>query len=194
METAKQHASSSDRHCDSDARSRREERQMGNTDDGCERNLQNESEVTVVGGGTCRNKVKETIVLCESDETDDTEYNPKEESATDESSESSSTETSSLSKERDHLLTELVEVLGKGNCKEGSVLDCEKPWREEINEFISMKTSQGYTFKTPAESSLILREITKRKKTVKKKYFKKYFEETQVTVTRRWTWGFGVGT
>ena len=71
--TAKQHASSSDRYCDSDARSRGEESQMGNTDDGCERDLQNESEVTIVGG-TCRNKVKETIVLSESDEIDDTEY------------------------------------------------------------------------------------------------------------------------
>ena len=149
--TAKQHESSSDRYCDSDASSRGEESQMGNTDNGCERDLQNESEVTIMGG-TCRNKVKETIALSESDETDDTEYNPKEESDTDESSESSSTETSFLSQERDHLLTELVEVLGKGNCKVGSFLGCEKPWREEINKFISMKTSQGYTFKTPAES------------------------------------------
>ena len=113
--TAKQHASSSDRYCDSDARSRGEESQMGNTDDGCERDLQNESEVTIVGG-TCRNKVNQTIVLSESDQIDDTEYNPKDESDTDESSESSSTETSFLSQERDHFLTELVEVLGKGNC------------------------------------------------------------------------------
>ena len=119
-------------------------------DGGYEINLQNVSEVTIVGG-TCSNKAKETIVLSESDETDDTEYNPKEEPDTDQSSESSSTEKSSLSQECDHLLTELVEVLGEENCKEGSFLDLEKPWREEIKEFISVKTSQGYTFKTAAE-------------------------------------------
>ena len=120
-------------------------------DGGYEINLQNESKVTIVGG-TCSNKAKETIVLFESDETDDTEYNPKEEPGTDQLSESSSTEKSSLSQECNHLLTELVKVLGKENCKEGSFLDLEKPWREEIKEFISVKTSQGYTFKTPAES------------------------------------------
>ena len=152
--SAKHHASTSDHFCDSDARSRGEESRIGNTDgiDGSyEINLQNESEVTIVGG-TCSNKAKETIVLSESDETDDTEYSPKEEPDTDQSSESSLTEKSSLSQECDHLLTELVEVLGEENCKEGSFLDLEKPWREEIKEFISVKTSQGYTFKTPAES------------------------------------------
>ena len=152
--SAKQQVSTSDRYCDSDARSRGEESQIGNThsiDDGYERNLQDESEPTVLDH-TCSKKAKDTIVLSESDGTDGTEYDPREEPDTDQSSESSSNETFSLSQERDHLLTELVEVLGEGNCKKGSFLDCEKPWREEINEFISMKTSQGYNFKTPAES------------------------------------------
>jgi len=162
--SAKQHTSTSDRYRESDLGSRGKESQIGNTDsadDGYERNLQNESEATI--GGTCSNKSKDTIVLSESDETDDTEYNPKEESDTDQSSESSSTETSSLSQERDHLLTELVEVLGKGKCKEGSFLDCEEPWREEINDFIRMKASQGYTFKTPAESFSDLTQTYKEK-------------------------------
>ena len=174
--TEQQHASSSDRYCDSDARSRGEESQMGNTDDGCERDLQNESKVTIVGG-MCRNKVKETIVLSESDEIDDMEYNPKEESDTDESSESSSTETSFLSQERDHLLTELVEVLGEGNCKEGSFLDCKKPWREEINKFINMKTSQGYTFKTPAESfSDLTRKYEEKEEDSQEEVFQEIFQ------------------
>lgn len=50
--SAKQYASTSDHFCDSDARSRGEESQIGNTDgidDGYEINLQNENEVTIVG-------------------------------------------------------------------------------------------------------------------------------------------------
>lgn len=127
--------------------------------------------------GTCSNKAKDTIVLSESDETDDTEYNPKEEPDTDQSSESSSTEKSSLSQERDHLLTELVEVIGKENCKEGSFLDREEPWREEIKEFISMKTSQGYTFKTPAESlSDLMRTYEEKEEGSQEEVFQEIFQ------------------
>ena len=65
---AKHHASTSDHFCD-----RGEEIRIGNTegiDGGYEKNLQNASEVTIVGC-TCSNKAKEIIVLSESDETDD---------------------------------------------------------------------------------------------------------------------------
>ena len=61
-------------------------------------------------------EVTDVITVSESDESD-TEYDPNEDSDTDESNEVHWTETSSsLSQECDQLMTELVEVIGKDNC------------------------------------------------------------------------------
>lgn len=128
--------------------------------------------------GTYNDKDKDIIVLSESDETDDREYDPKEEPDTNESSESSSTEMSSLSQECDHLLTELVEVVGKENCKEGSFLDQEKPWRKVMNKFINEKTNQGYTFKTPAEYfSNLARKYEENEEGNQEEVFQRIFQE-----------------
>lgn len=96
-------------------------------------------------------EVTNIITVSESDESD-TEYNPNEDSDTDESSEVHWTETS-LSQECDQLMTELVEVIGKDNCQNESFLDNQESWKKVVNWFINEKTSQGFTFKTPAESA-----------------------------------------
>lgn len=70
--------------------------------------LQNGEDITSM-------EVTDIITVSESDESD-TEYDPNEDSDTDESSEVHWTETSSLSQECNQLMTELVEVIGKDNC------------------------------------------------------------------------------
>ncbi|XP_068704361.1 protein DEK-like [Montipora foliosa] len=106
---------------------------------------------------TVHKKENSITVISDSDESDP-DYNPKEESNSDVSSESHSSESSTcMSEERDHLLTELVEIIGEDNCKGQSFLVSEEPWKKIVNNFIEEKVKQGSTFKTPTESENDLR-------------------------------------
>ena len=133
--------------------------------------LQNREDITSM-------EVTEIITLSDSDEAD-TEYDPYDDSDTDESSEVQWSETSfSLSQEYDQLMTELVEVIGQDNCQNESFLDNEEPWKRVVNRFINEKTSQGLAFKTPAESANACRqELEEMEQCSQEDLFKELFQE-----------------
>ena len=60
---------------------------------------------------------------------------------------------SSLSKECEGLLTELIEVIGEGKISKASFLDLEEDWRETVKEFKDRRVAQGHTFKSTLESA-----------------------------------------
>ena len=132
--------------------------------------LQNSEDITSM-------EVPEIATLSDSDEA--TEYDPYDDSDTDESSEVQWTETSSsLSQECDQLMTELVEVIGKDNCQNDSFLDNEEPWKKVVNRFINVKTSEGFTFKTPAESANVCRQdLEEMEQCSQEDLFKELFQE-----------------
>ena len=132
--------------------------------------LQNSEDITSM-------EVPEIVTLSDSDEA--TEYDPYDDSDTDESSEVQWTETSSsLSQECDQLMTELVEVIGKDNCQNDSFLDNEEPWKKVVNRFINVKTSEGFTFKTPAESANVCRQdLEEMEQCSQEDLFKELFQE-----------------
>jgi hypothetical protein len=82
------------------------------------------------------------------DDESDVEYFGDEDPCTDtESSESISTNTSSgILQEKEDILTELVEVVGKDNCEKGSFIDIEEKWSKEVKSFIREKNAKGYIF------------------------------------------------
>ena len=59
-----------------------------------------------------------------------------------------SIDSSSLSKECEGLLTELVEVIGESNFSKGSFIDLEENWRETVKEFKDRILSHGHAFKS----------------------------------------------
>lgn len=50
-------------------------------------------------------------------------------------------------------MTEFVEIIGESNADEGSLLDKELDWLQEVKEFKENKLSHGHVFKTPVESA-----------------------------------------
>ena len=97
----------------------------------------------------------EFFEISDSDESgSDPDYECEEEINSSDSSQSdTSAESSSLPVECEELLTEFVEIIGESNVDEGSLLDKELDWLQEVKEFKENKLSHGHVFKTPVESA-----------------------------------------
>ena len=97
----------------------------------------------------------ECFEISDSDESgSDPDYECEEEINSSDSSQSDiSLDSSSLPVECEELLTEFVEIVGESNVDEGSLLDKELDWLQEVTEFKENKLSHGHVFKTPVEST-----------------------------------------
>ena len=121
------------------------------TKDKCEGEIYNEEE------NSNRKKNEECVEISDSEESRKLEpdYLCSEESDSVTSSAQSVTSiaSSSLSKEREELLIELIEVIGEDKISEGSFLDNEQDWSETVKQFKDRRIAQGHAFKSDLESA-----------------------------------------
>lgn len=131
------------------------------TEDKCEEEVYDEEE----GTNTCNGKKNEgfeCVEISDSDESRklDPDYLCSEESDSDTCTQSdTSISSSSLSKECEGLLTELIEVIGEEKVSEGSFLDLEQDWRNTVKEFKDSRLAQGHAFKSTLESAEELAQV-----------------------------------
>ena len=129
------------------------------TEDKCEEEIYDEEESA---NNSKKNQVFECVEISDSDESRklDPDYLCSEESDSDTSTQSdTSIASSSLSKECEGLLTELIEVIGEEKISEGSFLDHEQAWRSTVKEFKERRLAQGHAFKTTLESAEELAQV-----------------------------------
>lgn len=129
------------------------------TEDKCEEEIYDTEESTNNGK---KNEGFECVEISDSDESRkfDPDYLCSEESDSDTCTQSdTSIPSSSLSKECEGLLTELVEVIGEEKISEGSFLDLEQDWRNTVKEFKDSRLSQGRAFKSTLESAEELAQV-----------------------------------
>ena len=121
------------------------------TKDKCEGEIYNEEE------NANRKKNEDCVEISDSEESRklDPDYLCSEESDSVTSSTQSVTSiaSSSLSKEREELLIELIEVIGEDKISEGSFLDNEQDWSETVKQFKDRRIAQGHAFKSDLESA-----------------------------------------
>ena len=129
------------------------------TEDKCEEEVYDEEEGTNNGK---KNEGFECVEISDIDESRklDPDYLCSEESDSDTCTQSdTSISSSSLSKECEGLLTELIEVIGEEKVSEGSFLDLEQDWRNTVKEFKDSRLAQGHAFKSTLKSAEELAQV-----------------------------------
>ena len=104
-----------------------------------------------------KNEDFERVEISDSEESQilDPDYLCDEEPVSDTSTQpDTSIASSSLTKECEELLTEIIEVIGREDkISKGSFLDLEEDWRETVKEFKDRRLAQGHAFKSTLESA-----------------------------------------
>ena len=101
------------------------------------------------------NEAFERVEISDSEDSQilDPDYLCDEEPVSDTSTQpDTSTASSSLTKECEELLTEIIEVIGEDKISKGSFLDLEEDWGEIVKEFKDTRLAQGHAFKSTLES------------------------------------------
>ena len=129
------------------------------TEDNCEEEIYDVEESTNNGE---KNGGLECVEIYDSDESRnlDPDYLCSEDFDSDTCTQSdTSIASSSLPKECEGLLTELIEVIGEEKINEGSFLDHEQDWRNTVKGFKDRRLAQGHAFKSTLESAEELAQL-----------------------------------